>query len=110
MRQPEFVTEEVFKWAIEEAKKKKPYLPYEKAEFKCMTEGKCIQIMHLGTFDEEPATVAKMKAFSAENGFKSAIGDKNNDGMIRLHHEIYLSDPRKTAPEKRKTIIRHPIK
>lgn len=110
IRQPEFVTEEVFKWAIEEAKKKKPDLPYEKAEFKCITEGKCIQIMHIGTFDEEPATVDKMNRYAVDNGFVSGIGDKNSDGMTRLHHEIYLSDPRKTAPEKRKTIIRHPIK
>lgn len=76
MRQPEFVTEEVFKWAIE----------------------------------EEPVTIEKMNSFSKENGLESGIGDKNNDGMMRLHHEIYLSDPRKIAPEKRKTIIRHPIK
>lgn len=110
IRQPDFVTEEVFNWAIEIAKKKKPDLPYEKLQLKKVNEGRCVQIMHIGTFDDEPATRAKMDAFMEENGLECAIGDQRADGSIRLHHEIYLSDPRKSAPDKQKTVIRHPIR
>lgn len=67
-------------------------------------EGLCVQIMHLGAFDDEPATVALMDAYLERNGYAN---DLNKE---RLHHEIYLSDARKVAPEKRKTVIRHPIK
>ena len=67
-------------------------------------EGLCVQIMHFGSFDDEPATVALMDAYSEQNGY---VNDINRN---RLHHEIYMSDARKIAPEKRKTVIRHPIK
>ena len=74
------------------------------AKFWSIDEGICVQIMHFGPFDDEPATVLKMDEYILENGYENDFSDG------RLHHEIYLSDPRKTAPEKCKTVIRHPIK
>ena len=74
------------------------------AEFMTIDEGLCVQIMHFGPFDDEPATVALMDTFLEQNGYVNDITDK------RLHHEIYMSDARKVAPEKWKTVIRHPIK
>ena len=74
------------------------------AEFLTIDEGECVQIMHLGAFDDEPATVAIMDAYIEANGYE------NDFSATRLHHEIYLSDARKVAPEKWKTVIRHPIK
>lgn len=103
IRLPDFVTEEDFKWAVETASKKKE-LNCSSAEYLTIEEGLCVQIMHLGAFDDEPASVALMDAFLAENGYENDITD------IRRHHEIYLSDARKVAPEKLKTVIRHPIK
>lgn len=103
IRLPDFVTEEDFRWAAEEASKKKK-IDCSAAEFLTVDEGLCVQIMHIGAFDDEPATVAVMDAFLAENGYENNIDD------VRLHHEIYLSDARKTPPEKMKTVIRHPIK
>lgn len=69
-----------------------------------INEGLCVQIMHIGLFDDEPATVAVMDRYLAENGF---VNDMNDE---RMHHEIYMSDARKVVPEKWKTVIRHPIK
>lgn len=103
IRLPDFVTEEDFKWAVETATKKKKIDCY-RAEFLTIEEGLCVQIMHNGPFDDEPATVALMDAFLEENGYE------NDFSAERLHHEIYMSDARKTAPEKMKTVIRHPIK
>lgn len=103
IRLPDFVTEKDFAWAIETASKKKK-IDCSSAEFLAIDEGLCIQIMHIGPYDDEPATVKKMHDFIKENGFKIDIDQK------RLHHEIYFSDPRKTAPEKLKTVIRHPIR
>ena len=103
IRQPEFVTAEVFAWAKEAAKKKKPEFDYDKARFETFREGLCVQAMHTGPFDDEPATLARMQAFIEQNGLKSAVGAE------RKHHEIYLSDPRKTAPEKLKTVLRLPV-
>lgn len=103
IRLPDFVTEEDFKWAVEEASKKKK-LDCSSAEFFAVEEGLCVQIMHIGPFDNEPATVALMDEYIKENGYKNDIND------VRLHHEIYLSDARKVPPEKWKTVIRHPIK
>ena len=88
--------------ARQAAKKKK--LDCSKAEFLAVDEGLCVQILHLGSFDDEPESVAKMDAFLRENGYENDLND------VRLHHEIYLSDPRRVAAEKRKTVIRHPIK
>lgn len=103
IRQPEFVTEEVFESARAALKKKKPDLDLAKARLMKMTEGLCVQIMHKGAYDDEPASIEKMKEFVAENGYAEDFSER------RLHHEIYLSDPRRCAPQKLKTVIRHPI-
>ena len=103
IRLPDFVTKADFDWAVETAEKKKK-LDCSSAELLTVDEGLCVQIMHIGPFDDEPATVALMDRFLAENGYKNDMTD------TRLHHEIYLSDARKVAPEKWKTVIRHPIK
>ena len=103
IRLPEFVSKADFDWAVETAAKKKK-LDCSAAEFLTIEEGLCVQIMHVGAFDDEPATVALMDACLAQNGYVHDFSEH------RLHHEIYLSDARKVAPEKRKTVIRHPIK
>ena len=103
IRLPDFVTQKDFDWATGEAEKKK-HLDCSKAEFLTIDEGLCVQIMHIGPFDDEPATVSMMNAYLLENGYENDFSDS------RLHHEIYLSDARKAAPEKWKTVIRHPIK
>lgn len=103
IRLPDFVKREDFDWAVEEASRKKK-LDCSMAEFLTVDEGLCVQIMHLGSYDDEPATVAALDAFLEENGYEN---DFSGD---RLHHEIYLSDPRRSAPEKWRTVIRHPVK
>ena len=103
IRLPEFVTKKDFDWAVEEAARKKK-LDCSLAEFLTIEEGLCVQIMHIGSFDNEPSTVALMDQYIAENGYANDMNE------TRLHHEIYLSDARKAAPEKWKTIIRHPIR
>ena len=103
IRLPEFVTKKDFDWAVEEAARKKK-LDCSLAEFLTIEEGLCVQIMHIGPFDHEPSTVALMDQYIAENGYANDMNE------TRLHHEIYLSDARKVAPEKWKTIIRHPIR
>ena len=103
IRLPDFITKEDFEWAVETATNKKK-LDCSSAEFMTIEEGVCVQIMHLGAFDDEPATVALMDAYLEQNRY---VNDMNAE---RLHHEIYLSDARKVTPEKWKTVIRHPIK
>ena len=103
IRVPDFVTKADFDWAIEEATRKKK-MDFSKVEFLEIEEGLCVQCMHSGSYDSEPATVAAMDKFIADNGYENDISD------TRRHHEIYLSDARKVAPEKLKTVIRHPIK
>ncbi len=103
IRLPDFVTEEEFNWAVEEATRKKKQ-DFSKVEFLTVKEGLCVQCMHLGSYDDEPATVEAMHRFAEENGYEPDFSD------VRLHHEIYLSDPRKCTPDKLKTVIRHPIK
>lgn len=103
IRLPDFVTKTDFDWAIEEATRKKK-IDFSKVEFLEIEEGLCVQCMHSGSYDDEPATVAAMDKFIADNGYENDISD------TRRHHEIYLSDARKVAPEKLKTVIRHPIK
>jgi hypothetical protein len=109
LRQPEFVTTEVFQWACRELKRKKPNIDPSKAYLETFAEGTCVQIMHIGPYAEEPKAIEQMEAYIKENNFKNAISSADIDGRIRRHHEIYLSDPRKTAPEKMKTVLRHPI-
>ena len=103
IRLPDFVSQKDFDWAVETASKKKK-LDCSSVEFMSIDEGMCVQMMHLGAFDDEPAPVAVMDEYIKQNGYAN---DMNKD---RLHHEIYLSDARKVAPEKWKTVIRHPIK
>ena len=103
IRLPDFVTEKDLRWAVETAAKKKK-LDCSAAEFLTIDEGLCVQILHQGPYDDEPATVALLDRFLLENGCENDLSD------TRWHHEIYLSDARKTPPEKWKTVIRHPIR
>ena len=103
IRLPDFVSAEDFRWAVAEASRSK------KADFSAVElfpyeEGLCVQCMHVGPYDDEPATIARMNAFAAENGLIPDLSDR------RPHHEIYLTDARKTPPEKMKTVIRHPVR
>ncbi len=103
IRQPEFVTFEVFETAKAVLSKKKPELDTSIARLEDFTEGLCAQVMHIGSYDDEAPTVAALEAFIKSQGYRTEMS-----GM-RQHHEIYISDPRKTASEKLKTVIRHPI-
>ena len=103
IRIPDFVKEKDFRWAVETAEQKKK-IDCSQAKFLTIEEGLCVQMMHLGSFDDEPASVALMDAYIKEQGY---VNDINKD---RLHHEIYMSDARRVPPEKWKTVIRHPIK
>ncbi len=103
IRLPDFVTKKDFEWAVETATRKKK-VDCKKAEFLTIEEGLCVQMMHVGPFDREPESVAIMDAFLKDQGYETDINS------TRLHHEIYMSDARKVAPEKWKTIIRHPCK
>jgi len=103
IRLPDFVKKDDFDWAVAEATRKKKQ-EFSAVEFLTIEEGLCVQILHRGTFDTEPASVALMDAYLAENGYE------NDLGMNRFHHEIYLSDIRKVSPEAVKTVIRHPVK
>ena len=103
IRLPDFVTEDDFRWALKEASAKKKQ-DFSKVEFFSYDEGICVQCMHIGPYDDEPATVLKMHEFMEQEGYELDITDR------RMHHEIYLSDARKTAPEKLRTVIRHPVK
>lgn len=102
IRLPDFVTQEVFDWAVSEASRKKKQ-DFSKAEFFTYEEGLCVQCMHLGCYDDEPYTIQIMHEFVKENGYEVNITN------TRYHHEIYLSDPRRCKPEKLKTVLRLPI-
>ena len=103
IRLPEFVTKDDFEWAIREATAKKKQ-NFSKVKFMTYDEGLCVQCMHIGAYDEEPETVEAMHQYMEKQGYMLDITDQ------RYHHEIYLSDARKVAPEKRRTVVRHPIK
>ena len=103
IRLPDFVTKADFDWAVAEATRKKK-TDFSKVEFLTYHESLCVQCMHIGSYDDEPATIALMDAYIRENGYQTDITDS------RFHHEIYLSDARRVAPEKRKTVLRHPIR
>lgn len=103
IRLPDFVTQKDFDWAVQTAEKKKK-MDCSLAEFLTIEEGLCVQMMHLGPFDDEPRSVALMDEYLQENGYANDINDK------RLHHEIYLTDALKVSPDKWKTVIRHPIR
>jgi len=103
IRQPEFVTAEFFEWACKELKNKKPALPVERTRFASFYEGLCVQIMHNGPYAKEPETMEKIDGFMKANGLQDRLGHGGK------HHEIYLSDPRKSKPENMKTVLRHPV-
>lgn len=100
---PDFVTREEFDWAVAEATEKKK-TDFSKVEFLSYDEGECVQCMHIGSYDEEPATIAAMHAFAAQQGYEPDLTGP------RYHHEIYLSDPRRCETSKLKTVVRHPIR
>ncbi|MEG0217936.1 MAG: GyrI-like domain-containing protein [Raoultibacter sp.] len=123
IRQPNFVTPEVFSWALEQVAKKKPELDASRARLVRFAEGTCAQVMHQGPYDDEPATVATLDAFVQEAGcvqdiseppsaeaLMNALDAQGGIPALRLHHEIYLGDPRRTKPENLKTVVRHPVK
>lgn len=123
IRQPDFVTPEVFAWAAEQVAAKKPELDLRRARLVRFAEGPCAQIMHKGPYDDEPATIAQMEEFVAASRMVDDIANPaSSEAMldaldahggvpaVRLHHEIYLGDPRRTKPENLKTVIRHPVK
>lgn len=101
IKQPDFITKEMFETAYEEVKKKKPHILLKEVRFETIEEHKCVQILHLGSFDDEPASFEKMNAFANENQLER---------INYYHREIYLSDARKTEPEKRRTILRYQVK
>lgn len=103
IRLPDFVKKTDFEWALEEAARKKK-TDFSQVEFFSYDEGLCVQCMHLGSYDDEPATIRQMETYAQEHGYAIDITDK------RHHHEIYLSDPRKTEAAKLKTVIRHPVR
>lgn len=103
IRLPEFVTREEFDWAVREAQRKKQS-DFSKVEFFPYHEGLCVQCMHIGSYDKEPETIRAMDRYLAENGYVNDMTDS------RFHHEIYLSDPRRAAKEKLRTVIRHPVR
>ena len=123
IRQPDFVTPEVFAWAAEQVAAKKPELDLRRARLVRFAEGPCAQIMHKGPYDDEPATVAALEEFVRTTGRAEDIADPPSaealmdmldaDGgvpSVRLHHEIYLGDPRRTKPENLRTVLRHPVR
>ena len=110
IRQPEFVLEEVLNWAVAELKKKKPHIDTSPARLQVFTEGLCVQMMHLGPYDTEIITVQAIDDYARSKGYVSAISSALPGGIVLRHHEIYLSNPRKTDPDKMKTVVRHPIK
>lgn len=103
IRLPEFVTKEAFDWAIREATEKKQR-DFSAVEFFPWEEGLCVQCMHIGPYDDEPATVTAMADYAKAQGYEENFGEG------RFHHEIYLSDVRRCKPERLKTVIRHPIR
>ena len=123
IRQPDFVTPEVFAWTAEQVAAKKPELDLRRARLVRFAEGPCAQIMHKGPYDDEPATVVALEAFVAASGREDDIAEPTSDEAlldaldahggvpaVRLHHEIYLGDPRRTKPENLRTVVRHPVR
>lgn len=122
IRQPDFVTPEVFAWTAEQVAAKKPELDLRRARLVRFAEGPCAQIMHKGPYDDEPATIAQMEEFVAASRMVDDIANPaSSEAMldaldahggvpaVRLHHEIYLGDPRRTKPENLRTVLRHPV-
>ena len=102
--QPDVITKELFEEAREQVRKKKgDSEKLSKARLAYFEEGLCVQVMHIGPYATEPATIERMRAFAEENGYRDCVGHE------RKHHEIYMSDPRRASPEKLKTVLRHPV-
>lgn len=111
IRQPDFVTSDVFDWAVEQLARKKPELDASRARFTMYHEGLCAQILHKGPYDDEPATIAKLDRYLVSEGYAADISDSRDPYPLgRRHHEIYLGDPRRSKPENLKTVIRHPVR
>jgi hypothetical protein len=110
IRQPDFITPELFAKAQDMVKAKHPELEVSKARLETFAEGLCVQCMHYGPYDLEPATLAKMEEFIENNGLINNIGTEMPNHKLRRHHEIYLSDPRKANPATMRTILRHPVR
>ncbi|RDU69830.1 transcriptional regulator [Helicobacter aurati] len=106
--QPDFVTKDIFEWACNEVLRKKN-LDCERASFIAFEEGLCVQMLHVGSYDNEPKSIEQIEDFIIQASLHNDIGTKK-DGLIRAHHEIYLSNPNNTIPEKLKTIIRIPVR
>ena len=104
IRQPEFVTPQVFEWAKGALAKKKPELDLSRARLETFCEGFCVQAMHVGPYDAEPETLARMQRFALDSGCREELENG------RRHHELYLGDPRRTAPQRLRTVLRHPVK
>jgi hypothetical protein len=104
IRLPEFVSPEVLDWARAEVARKRKDVDTSRARLETWTEGLCVQIMHIGPYDTEPESVARMHAWAESQGYVVDLSDE------RRHHEIYLGDPRRSAPDKLKTVVRHPIR
>ena len=104
IRQPEFVTPDVFDWAVRECAAKKPDVDLSRARLTSFSEGLCVQMMHIGSYDEETRSMEQLQAFMTTNGLL------DESGSTRKHHEIYLSDPRRTTAEKFKTVLRLPVR
>lgn len=109
LRQPDFVTQAVFEWALEEAAHKKPAVDFSALQFGTWAEGLCAQALHLGPYATEAETLARISAFVKESGYVENF-EEPVTGLARRHHEIYLSDPRKAKPETMKTVLRHPVR
>lgn len=103
IRQPEFVNQQVFDWAVEQCRKKKPGVPVSRARLETFDEGLCVQMLHVGPYSTEPASIQQMYAYIEANGLRNCTGEE------RRHHELYLGDPRRTAPERLKTVLRLPV-
>lgn len=109
LRQPDFVTTELFETAKDKIGKKKKHLDVSKAHLEEFAEGLCVQAMHIGAYDEEPVTINVLEKFANEAGYCFDIADDSIKTLSRRHHEIYLSNPKKTPTQKMKTVIRYPI-
>jgi hypothetical protein len=102
---PDLITKELFEEALRQAREKKGDLPaFDRLRLDSFEEGLCVQTMHIGPYATEPETLERMQAFMEENGYQDQVG------LGGLHHEIYIGDPRRAAPEKLKTVLRHPVK
>ncbi|MBC8535320.1 GyrI-like domain-containing protein [Feifania hominis] len=104
IRLPDYVTDEVFAWALAEAHGKKPGLDYARVRREVYREGLCVQMLHIGPYAAEPESLRLMQEYLAQHGLRDDVG------AGRRHHEIYLSDPRRVAPEKLRTVLRHPVR